>query len=210
MAVIGPHHAEPADQLPWCCRFPPQEGHVIEHGDTKRRHGQDQLTASRDQIGWTKRWRCAPRPLGIHHGIEIAANCCVQRAPDRERDNGDDRRNDCVVDDHSECPPPPGRERNTVGSHGRLQRTGPRSRIGRRPGRVWRRVAPVRSVPVASGRRSRVDRPRVAGPLPAVPVAFLCRVDRVRIPATRRGVASGRGRRRAYRDVRHLLIVVSS
>ena len=50
----------------------------------------------------------------------------------------------------------------------------------------------------------------VAGPLPAVPVTFLGRVHRVRVPAAGSGMASGRSRRRTYGDVRHLIIVVSA
>jgi hypothetical protein len=49
----------------------------------------------------------------------------------------------------------------------------------------------------------------IAGPLPAVPVPFLRRVHRIGVPATRRGMTSGRSWRRAYGDVGHPLIVVS-
>jgi hypothetical protein len=57
----------------------------------------------------------------------------------------------------------------------------------------------ARTEPDHSGRSVRmVNRSRIAGPLPAVPVTFLSRVHRVRVPAIRGRMTSGRSWWRAY------------
>jgi len=214
VAVINGYDAQPTKQLPRCCRFPAQKANVVEHSDADRGHGQDQLVATGDQLRHAHRWRCYTKPLSFEHGVEIACPRRVQRLPHREGDARDDRAEDHVVDHDGQCTPPPRCERNAVGGRGRLHRHRTRSGAAQRGPHIGTaaigcRVGRIRCLAVTSARCGLFEGPRIAGPLPAVPIPLLCRVHRVDVPATRRGMTSWRSRRRAYGDVRHTFIVVS-